>query len=208
MVENLPLREPLFVQPSQSLFDLLQLFQESHCHLAVVSEDPVAALNCLRSGQRPSGQAVMSGIVTLEDVLEKIIQSDIVDETDAVIYPSIYPNGGAPTVFYHHVIRPSVYGKGAKSGNRPSDPKSSLSAAVRKRNDYRHLMLSQSSVVKSENYGAIRRNYATFPPREHVVHVLQRMEGGGVSPTPSDSAEPEDEEHCGENSLLLRPTGS
>lgn len=194
-VESLPLREPLFVKSCLTMMQLLSLFQHSHCHLAVVSEDPEASLACCRKGLRPSGKAAMLGIVTLEDVLEKIIQSDIIDETDAVVYPSVYPNGGAPTVFYHHVIRPSVYGK-SKAQGAAAVPKALLDQTERadsfaKRQNYRNLLMAEDSVVRSEQYSAMRRGYATFAPRDHATQANKKLEGTVLT---SDSSTTQDDE--------------
>ena len=81
-VRSVTLREPLVVCPSTGLLDMLSLFQTGKSHLALVSEEPALALECLRKEQRPPHSARYLGIVTLEDVLERIIQEDIQDEKD------------------------------------------------------------------------------------------------------------------------------
>ncbi len=190
MVEDLTLREPLFVHPSLGLMEMLNIFHEGHCHLAVVSADPASSLEHLRKGRRPGGMSAMLGIVTLEDVLEKIIQSDIVDETDTINYPSVYPNGGAPTVFYHHVIRPSACGKSDRV--TPLAPALSSAASVTleqlqpsvsfiKKKNYRNLLASSGSVVKTEQYSAMRKEYATFAPRESIVHVMRDLDDESIA---------------------------
>eukprot|EP01034_Spumella_vulgaris_P021616 gene21616-27655_t len=80
--ESLTLREPLFVQPSTGLLEMLNIFQSGQCHLAVVSANPEESLRSLRSGTRCNAAAGLIGIVTLEDIIERIIQNDIRDETD------------------------------------------------------------------------------------------------------------------------------
>ena len=54
-------------------------------HLALISEDPVETQKSLRAGQRPSGPAVIVGMVTFEDVIEQLLQGDIEDETDHIV---------------------------------------------------------------------------------------------------------------------------
>jgi hypothetical protein len=81
-LEDFKLREPLFVKPSVGLLEMLGIFQEGQCHLAVVTDDPSCAVDHLRAGRAPPPYARVRGLVTLEDVLEKVIQGDIVDETD------------------------------------------------------------------------------------------------------------------------------
>eukprot|EP01038_Epipyxis_sp_PR26KG_P011531 gene11531-15446_t len=106
MVENLTLREPLFVKPSLGLLEMLNIFQEGQCHIALISKDPVLSLQSFRRGIRPVGNGIVMGIVTLEDIIEKIIQDDIIDETDTY-HPKIFPNGGAPTVMFHNITNGS-----------------------------------------------------------------------------------------------------
>ncbi|ORX81142.1 DUF21-domain-containing protein [Basidiobolus meristosporus CBS 931.73] len=55
----------------ESLFDLLNRFQEGGSHMAQVVD--------------PSSPSSPIGIITLEDVLEEIIQEEIVDETDVFV---------------------------------------------------------------------------------------------------------------------------
>jgi CBS domain containing-hemolysin-like protein len=61
-----PLRKPLFVPETKAVPDLLQMFQQTHTHLAVVLDE----------------YGGVSGLVTIEDVLEEIV-GEIVDEYDA-----------------------------------------------------------------------------------------------------------------------------
>ncbi|KAK9687028.1 cell agglutination protein Mam3 [Basidiobolus ranarum] len=59
------------VSHEDSLFDLLNRFQEGGSHMAQVID--------------PSNPSSPIGIITLEDVLEEIIQEEIVDETDVFV---------------------------------------------------------------------------------------------------------------------------
>eukprot|EP00607_Mallomonas_marina_P002778 CAMPEP_0182425750 /NCGR_PEP_ID=MMETSP1167-20130531/12237_1 /TAXON_ID=2988 /ORGANISM="Mallomonas Sp, Strain CCMP3275" /LENGTH=469 /DNA_ID=CAMNT_0024606717 /DNA_START=293 /DNA_END=1702 /DNA_ORIENTATION=+ len=81
-LRSIQLREPLMVSPELGLLELLRQFQVARCHLALVSEQPEVTEECMRKGVRPPHEARVVGMVTLEDVLEKIIQDDIIDETD------------------------------------------------------------------------------------------------------------------------------
>ena len=60
------LRKPLFVPESKAVDDLLQLFQQSRTHIAIVLDE----------------YGGVSGLVTIEDVLEEIV-GEIEDEFDA-----------------------------------------------------------------------------------------------------------------------------
>jgi len=81
------LRTPLIVRPTYGLLEMLALFRKGQCHLALVSEDPHTARHNLKNKIPQSGAAEYIGIVTLEDVVEEILQDEIVDETDIDLSP-------------------------------------------------------------------------------------------------------------------------
>ena len=83
-LESLPIRQPLFVKPSMGLLEMLALFREEKTHIAMVTDDPYSALKCMKEGKRPSEGAEVIGMITLEDVIEEVIQGEISDETDAI----------------------------------------------------------------------------------------------------------------------------
>jgi magnesium and cobalt exporter, CNNM family len=66
------LRKPLFVPESKAVDDLLQLFQRSRTHIAIVLDE----------------YGGVSGLVTIEDVLEEIV-GEIEDEFDAEVEQDI-----------------------------------------------------------------------------------------------------------------------
>ena len=66
------LRKPLFVPESKAVDDLLQMFQQSRTHIAVVLDE----------------YGGVSGLVTIEDVLEEIV-GEIVDEYDKEVEDEI-----------------------------------------------------------------------------------------------------------------------
>lgn len=80
IASGIPLKEPIFVRPNMCLLDLLNVFRISRCHLALVSDNPVLSLDGMR--KRVHTNTHILGMVTLEDVIENMIQEDIIDETD------------------------------------------------------------------------------------------------------------------------------
>ena len=81
LVSSIPLSIPPVVDPNYSLIKLLELLRGGK-HLALVSKNPEETSECLSSKRTLRGDAKVIGIVTLEDVLEQIIQNQIIDETD------------------------------------------------------------------------------------------------------------------------------
>lgn len=62
----------------------LDVLQEGKSHLALVSDDPETTLRCIQEKIAPvSEQAKVQGIITLENIIEKIIREEIYDETDS-----------------------------------------------------------------------------------------------------------------------------
>ena len=81
-VGSLPLRSPLIVRPGYGLLEMLALFRKGHCHLALVADDAYTARNNFKNNEPQSNDSQYIGIVTMEDVVEEILQEEIVDETD------------------------------------------------------------------------------------------------------------------------------
>eukprot|EP00871_Galdieria_phlegrea_P004230 jgi/Galph1/4808/GphlegSOOS_G3445.1 len=63
---------PLYASASARLEEVLDEFQQGRSHMAIVYDDV----------SKPEGQRKFMGIVTLEDIIEEILQEEIVDETD------------------------------------------------------------------------------------------------------------------------------
>mmetsp|Transcript_78501 Transcript_78501/g.217038 ORF Transcript_78501/g.217038 Transcript_78501/m.217038 type:complete len:107 (-) Transcript_78501:161-481(-) len=65
------------------MLDLLNQFQDSKCHLALVTSDPERVRDAWDKNVPMPPDIHMSGIITLEDIIEKLLQEDIEDEHDA-----------------------------------------------------------------------------------------------------------------------------
>ena len=87
-VKSLPLLRPHCVPPNMSLVDLINDFQKfgTHFgmagHLAIVCENAELANDCLKRKEAIPIEANVLGIVTLEDVIEELLQKNVVDESD------------------------------------------------------------------------------------------------------------------------------
>jgi len=84
-VNSLPLQIPPCVSPRTNLVELLKLLQGGQYRgsmMAFVCARPDLATRALATGKPIPGEAGFMGLITLEDVLENILQSTIIDEED------------------------------------------------------------------------------------------------------------------------------
>lgn len=75
-------KRPLVVGAGQTPLNALNLFQQGLSHIALVSHNPAELLQNMAQGRTPMTSSEPIGIVTLEDVIEAMIQSQIYDESD------------------------------------------------------------------------------------------------------------------------------
>ena len=70
---KIKLRKPVYIHSNISILDLLGIFQEGKGHMALISETPEVVNN--------EKQNIL-GMITLEDVMELLLKTDIMDEDD------------------------------------------------------------------------------------------------------------------------------
>lgn len=80
-IATMPLVPPFFVSESVSASDLLNLFQKHKRHFAIVCKNPQQAMDAAHRGE-PLKEGNAIGCITLEDILELILKTDIDDECD------------------------------------------------------------------------------------------------------------------------------
>jgi metal transporter CNNM len=92
---GIELRKPLVISPRVGLLDLLREFRKGKSHIAILTEkvkelqeklglnrsNSIEKIKEMREKQ-PKKNVTVLGIITLEDVIEKMINLDILDEDD------------------------------------------------------------------------------------------------------------------------------
>ncbi|EEY58131.1 uncharacterized protein PITG_00746 [Phytophthora infestans T30-4] len=85
-IRDLILRKPILVNPKESCYAILNEFQKGRSHIALVTKDVDVVLRCWRSDEVIPQSVVFKGIVTIEDVIEELIQEEIEDESDVYVH--------------------------------------------------------------------------------------------------------------------------
>lgn len=82
LASSLPLQRPPCVSPRMNLVKLINLLKDRGSHIAFVCARPDVAVKALKKEEEIPVEAGFMGLVTLEDVLEELIQDTILDERD------------------------------------------------------------------------------------------------------------------------------
>jgi metal transporter CNNM len=81
-LSSMELNEPMIVNANDSLLDALNILKSGQSHLAIVSERPNELKLSMINKMSPSIESAPLGIITIEDIFESMIQSQIFDEED------------------------------------------------------------------------------------------------------------------------------
>ncbi|ETV94730.1 hypothetical protein H310_11697 [Aphanomyces invadans] len=82
-IRELMLKKPIVVSPDFSCYAVLNEFQKGRSHMALITPQVGYVQHCWVTGVQLDGSDVdFVGIVTIEDVVEELIQEEIQDETD------------------------------------------------------------------------------------------------------------------------------
>lgn len=85
-IGDLSLRKPIVVNPYESCYAILNEFQKGRSHIAMVTKDAARVLQCWSDGEDIPEDVEFEGIVTIEDVIEELIQEEIEDESDMYVH--------------------------------------------------------------------------------------------------------------------------
>ncbi|KAF4745629.1 hypothetical protein FOZ63_007833, partial [Perkinsus olseni] len=81
-IGNTDLFEPMICDMDTTLLDMLYEFSTGRSHLAVATDDPERVIQAIHDDKQIPRNIHMAGIITLEDVIERLIKHDIQDESD------------------------------------------------------------------------------------------------------------------------------
>jgi metal transporter CNNM len=81
-VNDLKLQKFVVITPTTPMLELLNKFQEKKCHMALIVNEPEAVQDAWSQNIEIPADVHMMGIVTMEDVIEEMLQEEIEDENE------------------------------------------------------------------------------------------------------------------------------
>ena len=78
------LTKAIVIGAAEKLTEVLDIFQRSHGHLAIVSNNAMELQMAIANGTTPTDYCKPIGIITFEDVIENVLNMNIKDEYDRV----------------------------------------------------------------------------------------------------------------------------
>ncbi|KAJ0398826.1 hypothetical protein P43SY_004957 [Pythium insidiosum] len=105
-IGDLVLRKPIVVTPDESCYHILNEFQKGRSHIALVTPHAKQVMQCWCKNEDIPVNVAFVGIVTIEDVIEELIQEEIEDESDIQDWKArATPFGTGPSLFsYFHYL--------------------------------------------------------------------------------------------------------
>lgn len=84
-VKDLCLRKPIVTTPDESCYSILNEFQKGRSHIALLTKEAQIVEKCWEEEKDIPPNVEFVGIVTIEDVIEELIQEEIEDESDMYV---------------------------------------------------------------------------------------------------------------------------